>query len=81
MSLIGKTKLRMLRLLDNSPSHGYKLHKEIGVTTSTVYQHLNELEEAGMVEPHPVEGDTRSRTEYHITDEGRQLLDLLSQDE
>ncbi|GAA0725711.1 DNA-binding PadR family transcriptional regulator [Halorubrum trapanicum] len=81
MSLIGETKLRILRLLDDAPSHGYKIHKEIGVTTSTVYQHLNELEAAGMIEPHSVDGDTRTRTEYTLTDDGRQLLDLLSQDE
>lgn len=78
MSLIGETKEEILRLLDDSPSHGYKMHKEVGVTTSTIYQHLDELEEAGMIRSDPVEGDTRNRTEYHITDEGRQLLDLLS---
>lgn len=80
VSLIGDTKIRILRLLNESPSHGYKMHKEIGVTTSTIYQHLDELEEAGMVKPNPVKGDTRNRTEYHITEQGRQLLDLLSEE-
>jgi DNA-binding PadR family transcriptional regulator len=55
------------------------MHKKMGVTTSTIYQHLEELEEAGMVESKSVEGDTRTRTEYHITDKGSQLIDLLSE--
>lgn len=54
------------------------MHKEIGVTTSTIYQHLDELEEADMVESIRVEEDARDRTEYHITKQGRQLLDLLT---
>jgi DNA-binding PadR family transcriptional regulator len=57
------------------------MHKEVGVTTSTIYQHLNELEEAGMVESNPAEGDTRERTEYHITEKGRELVNLLSEEE
>ncbi|WP_220132421.1 PadR family transcriptional regulator [Natronomonas sp. LN261] len=73
--------MQVLRLLDESPSHGYKMHKEVGVTTSTIYQHLDELEEAGMVESSLVEGDTRNRTEYRITEKGHQLLELLSEDE
>jgi len=78
VSLIGETKMQILQLLGESPSHGYKMHKEIGVTTSTIYQHLDELEEAGMVESNPVEGDTRNRTEYQITAKGKQLLELLT---
>ena len=70
--------MRILQSLSESPSHGYKLHKEIGVTTSTIYQHLGELEEAGMIESDPVEDDTRNRTEYQITAEGQQLLTLLA---
>ncbi|ELZ94071.1 hypothetical protein C440_10638 [Haloferax mucosum ATCC BAA-1512] len=73
--------MQVLRLLDESASHGYKMHKEIGVTTSTIYQHLDELEEAGMVQSNPVEGDTRNRTEYHITEKGRELLEILSEEE
>jgi len=78
VSLIGETKIQILRLLKESPSHGYKMHKEIGVTTSTIYQHLNELEKAGMIESVPVEENGRGRTEYNITEQGRQLLGLLA---
>lgn len=78
MSLIPDTQIEILRQLLDSPSHGYHLHKEVGVATSTIYDHLDELEEAGMVEASPVEGDTRNKTEYEITEEGKKLFDLLS---
>lgn len=77
MSLIGETKMEILRRLGDAPSYGYKLHKEIGVSTPTIYRHLEDLEEAGMVESVPVEDDNRDKTEYHVTDDGRQLLELL----
>jgi DNA-binding PadR family transcriptional regulator len=66
--------MEILSLLSEEPSHGYELHKELGITTSTVYTHLEELEEAGMVEE--TEGDER-KNEYHITNDGQQLLELL----
>jgi len=77
MPLISEIKMEILRRLAESPSHGYQLHKDIGVATSTIYTHLNELEEAGMVESSPIEDDARNKTEYHITDKGRQLRQLL----
>lgn len=77
MTLISEVKMGILRRLAKSPSHGYQLHKEVGTATSTIYEHLNELEEAGMVESYRIEDDARNKTEYRITDEGRQLFDLL----
>ena len=76
MSLIGETKTEILSRLSESPAHGYRLHKEIGVTASTIYAHLDELDEAGMVEPSDTDKDTR--IEYRITEQGEQLLELLA---
>ena len=81
MSLIGDTKLSILRALSDSPSYGYDLHKKLGVTTSTIYQHLNELEDAGMVEASPIEDDSRDKTMYQLTRRGEQLLGLLADEE
>lgn len=78
MPLIPDTQLDILRSLAESPSHGYALHKDVGVATSTVYSHLDDLEEAGMVSSTIVEDDNRNKTQYEITDDGRQLLHLLS---
>lgn len=80
MSLISDIQLEILRRLSESPSHGYRLHKEVGTATSTIYDHLNELEEAGMVESRPVEGNKRDKTEYMITEKGRRLLALLEEE-
>ena len=78
MPLIPDTQLDILRSLAESPSHGYALHKDVGVATSTVYSHLDDLEEAGMVSSTIVEDDNRNKTQYEITDDGRHLLHLLS---
>lgn len=77
MPLIPDTQLNILRTLAKSPSHGYALHKEVGVATSTVYSHLDKLEEAGMVKSIHVD-DSRDKKIYEITNEGEKLLNLLS---
>jgi len=65
----------MLELLDESPRHGYELHKELDITTSTVYRHLEEFEAAGMIEEGEADGE---RITYRLTADGEQLLALLS---
>jgi DNA-binding HxlR family transcriptional regulator len=77
VSLIGETKMDILRRLADEPSHGYQLHNEVGVSSPVVYRHLSDLEDAGMVEGTPVANDNRGKTEYCITDDGRTLLELL----
>lgn len=80
MSLIGETKLEILKQLDQGPSHGYQLHKDVGVSTPVVYRHLSDLEEAGMAESTRVDGDNRDKTEYRLTEDGEVLLALLTDD-
>ncbi len=79
MSLIGETKMEILRRLAEEPSHGYRLHNEVGVSSPVVYRHLSDLEDAGMIEPMPVADDNRDKTEYRLTEEGRTLLELLNE--
>jgi len=71
--------MEILRRLADEPSHGYALHKDVSVSTPVVYRHLSDLEEAGMVEPMPVEDDNRDKVEYHLTERGRQLLAVLDE--
>lgn len=80
MSLIGETKLKILEQLDRGPSHGYQLHKDVGVSTPVVYRHLSDLEEEGWVESTSVDGDNRDKTEYRLTEDGEKLLALLTDD-
>lgn len=67
--------MEILARLSESPAHGYQLHKEVGVTTSTIYAHLNEFEDAGMVEP--IDSEEDEKVQYQITEQGKQLLELL----
>lgn len=69
--------MKILRQLSEEASYGYRLHKDVGVSTPVVYQHLNDLEEAGMVDSQLIEDDSRDKTMYHITKKGEQLLELL----
>lgn len=71
--------MEILRRLAEEPSHGYRLHNQVGVSSPVVYRYLSDLADAGMVEPMPVEDDNRDKTDYHLTDDGRTLLELLDE--
>ncbi|WP_425494253.1 PadR family transcriptional regulator [Natronobiforma cellulositropha] len=73
--------MEILRRLAEEPSHGYQLHKDVGVSTPVVYRHLNDLEEEGMAVSSVIEDDNRDKTEYRITEKGRQLLELLTDED
>ena len=77
MSLIGETKMEILRQLTEGPSHGYQLHKDVEVSSPVVYRHLNDLEEAGMVDSSVIENNNRDKTMYQLTEDGEKLLELL----
>ena len=50
MELIGKTKKRILMEIAKNPSHGYKLALTLTLPLSTIYGHLHDLEELGLIE-------------------------------
>lgn len=76
MSLIGEAKLNILLTLREEPSYGYNLQKKLDLNRGTVYVHLDELQEAGMIEVDRIEDDTKY---YRLTDNGEQLLDALDE--
>ena len=59
-------KRNILTLLADEPRHGYALAKEVGVQGSTMYEHLQELKDAGYVKSHK---DGRRRI-YELTQRG-----------
>ena len=63
-------KRNILALLEEEPRHGYVLAKELGVQGSTIYEHLDKLEEAGYIEGKQ-EG---RRTIYELTRRGELTL-------
>jgi len=76
VSLIGEAKLNILLTLREEPSYGYNLQKRLDLNRGTVYVHLDELQEAGMIEVDRIEDDTKY---YRLTDNGEQLLDALDE--
>jgi len=59
-------KRNILSILYKEPSHGYALAKELGVQGSTMYEHLNQLNEAGYVESY----EDGRRHMYELTRKG-----------
>jgi len=74
MSIVGKTKLAILKELSKRPLHGYALSKKLNITISSVYTHLSELEQYGFV-THTI---SERRKIYSLTKKGKTLLNLLS---
>lgn len=74
----GRLRLYLLKLLDESPRHGYDVIRELedrfmglySPSAGTVYPRLARLEAEGLVEHEVTEG----RKVYHITDAGRAEL-------
>jgi DNA-binding PadR family transcriptional regulator len=79
---VGDTKLAVLEMLSHGTDYAYSLRKrlasEIGRTISLVsmYQHLSELEEMGLisVDRHERSPERRMRVYYSIMDRGTELL-------
>jgi DNA-binding PadR family transcriptional regulator len=79
MSLIGDTKLDVLLRLREEPAHGYELAKELNISSGYVYSHLDDLQEAGVIEVHQTESEGRERTTYSLTENGEMLLTALGE--
>jgi DNA-binding PadR family transcriptional regulator len=65
-------KRNILSILYDEPRHGYVLAKELGVQGSTIYEHLDQLNEAGYVESHE---DGRRKT-YELTRKGELTVEV-----
>jgi len=66
-----EAKKRVLGALEEEPKHGYILAKELGVRGSTIYEHLEQLEEHGYIEG---KEDDRRRV-YSLTRRGKLILE------
>ena len=67
----------VLSLLHEEPRHGYVLAKELGVQGSTIYEHLEQLADAGYVE---AEAEGRRKT-YELTRKGELTVEVGQLDE
>ena len=79
----------ILLVLDNEPSHGYKILKEIEErtlgfwqpTSSTIYPLLDSLNKKGLIDLNDVEQDETGRQKkiYKITSKGEETLKMILQ--
>lgn len=76
MSIVGETKLGILKELSGGPSHGYDIAEEVEISHGGVYTHLKELEEADLIEMFKQEDDKKI---YRLTENGEMLLEALGE--
>jgi DNA-binding PadR family transcriptional regulator len=74
--MLGKTKIRILEEVSMSPTHGYALSRKLGISVSSIYDHLKDLERAGLVRS----ASKLRRRDYQITRNGQLLLRALNLD-
>jgi len=77
MSLIGETKLGILRELEDSPAHGYAVAEALDISSGGVYNHLSDLQDEGMIEIDRESEGGRGQKYYRLTESGRLLLEAL----
>ena len=80
MSLIGDTKMDILKELTKGQAHGYAIAEEIGVSSGGIYTHLNELEKEGMIAVTEQREEGRKQKYYELTESGELLLEALGED-
>jgi predicted transcriptional regulator len=73
MELIGPTKKKILMEITKEPCHGYKLALTLTLPLATVYGHLQDLKELGLV---------KSRTKdrqiiYELTEKGKLFIKVI----
>lgn len=81
MSLLGATKESILRELDAEPKHGYAIAESAGISKGSIYTHLNQLDEAGMVTVDEEEENGRGVKTYRLTEAGELLVEALKKAE
>ncbi len=75
MAIVGSTKKRILREVQKNPVHGYVLSRNLGIPLSSVYEHLKELREHGLIESKQEE----RKKIYHLTKKGEHLLKAVEE--
>ena len=73
MGVLGSTKERILKEIGRGPVHGYELSSRLGVSLSSVYEHLRDLRENGLVE----QRESGRRIVYTLTERGKHLRKAL----
>ena len=74
MAILGETKTRIMKELEDHDLHGYELARRVGIPVTGIYQHLEELFDDGLVSYQKIE----RRKVYSLTEKGRRLRQVLN---
>ncbi len=74
----------VLAVLEDKDSYGYQIIKDVSnyvaISESTLYPILRRMEEAGNVTSYTDEYNNRLRKYFHLSDKGREYLNLFRRD-
>jgi DNA-binding PadR family transcriptional regulator len=73
MELIGSTKKKILLEIAKKPSHGYQIAIILTLPLSTVYGHLKDLQELGLIEKKIYD----RQIIYSLTEKGRTFIKVI----
>ncbi len=74
MDILGRTKKKILKQIENKPLHGYKIASALNLSLSTVYGHLKDLKQMNLIK----EEDEQNRSKkYTLTEKGKELLRIF----
>ncbi len=73
MSILGKTKQKILYALSENEGHGYELAQRVKVPITGIYQHLKELARDGLIKSTTI----NRKKVYRLTEKGVILLQLI----
>lgn len=73
MKIIGVTKSNILKEIEKTNSHGYKLAKNLDLPLSTVYGHLKDLKKLELIKPQKKDRQIK----YELTDKGKLMLEII----
>ena len=73
MTLISKTKTRILLELGKNKLHGYELARKMGLPVTGIYYHLRGLTEEGLI----ASEEFGRRKVYSLTKKGETLISVL----
>ena len=73
MELIGDTKKQILLEIEKGSTYGYRLAEILTLPLSTIYGHLKDLKELGLIKSYE---DDRQKI-YELTEKGKQFVKIL----
>lgn len=73
-ALAADTRVAMLKKLAKKPMTGAELSEETGLSPSTVKEHLDQLEKAGLIVPSKGDGEKRKWKYLELSEKGRRII-------